>query len=142
MRFPDLERSFAGNHDLYAEYAVLLVDVDTVPSDGVDVVISPLGRVQVLGDDRKMVLYSAAANSEPLLAPVSIFGVFVETWPMRHLKPEEFTVVVQLPIAPQEQGDQAWHLAPLGGVWIGREEEEIWLLVRPQSEYPDDLLPH
>ena len=141
MKFPDFQQSFAGNHAVYAEYAVLLVDVDTVPSDGVDVIISPLGQVGIHPDDRQMVLSSVAANADPTLPPVSLFETFVNSWPMPHHQPNEFTVMMQLPIAPQEQGDQPWQLAPLAGVWISREEQEIWLLVRPQSEYPQDILP-
>jgi hypothetical protein len=53
----------------------------------------------------------------------------------------DFIVGIQLPIAPEEGVVQEYSLQPLAGVWIGLESEEIWLLVRPESEYPRDLLP-
>lgn len=70
-----------------------------------------------------------------------MFESFTRTWPMAGVHQGEFTVVVQLPIAPDDPQGQKPELRPLGEVWIGRESEEIWLLVRDLAEYPEDLLP-
>lgn len=141
MTLTDLKRCFAGSEDLYREYTVLLVDLDLVPSDGVDVVISPLRETEVDADAGEIRLYSAAARPDSNLLPAALFEFFMGSWPMDGVHDVEFVVKIQLPIAPEEGVVQEYSLQPLAGVWIGRESEEIWLLVRPQSEYPQDLLP-
>ena len=142
MRFADFKKLFAGNEDLYAEYSVLLVDLDLVPSDGVDVVISPVRDVDVVPEAGEIRLVSAAAReADPGKLPNALFEMFMGAWPMDGVHDVDFVVKVQLPVAPDESLEQAVELIPLAGVWIGRMSGEIWLLVRPQSEYPADLLP-
>jgi hypothetical protein len=141
MRFAEFKKLFAGNEDLYAEYMVLLVDLDTVPSDGVDVVISPVRAVQVVPEAGEIRLVSAAAQPEASPLPVALFENFAGSWPMDGVHDVDFIVKVQCPIAPEESPAQVPELLPLAGVWIGRMSGEIWLLVRPESEYPGDLLP-
>lgn len=141
MKLSELRTHFAGNEALYAEYSVLLVDIDRVPSDGVDVVISPLRDVAIDGGAGEMRLYSAAQWSESDNPPMALFEAFAGTWPLPGVYDVDFIVKVQLPIAPEDPQGQPPELKPLAGVWIGREEEEVWLLVRDLSEYPEDLLP-
>ena len=141
MTLTDLKQCFAGNEELYREYTVLLVDLDLVPSDGVDVVISPLREAEVDPTAGEIRLYSAAVRPDSNQLPAALFEFFRGSWPMDGVHDVEFVVKVQLPIAPEEGLVQDYSLQPLAGVWIGRESEEIWLLVRPQSEYPQDLLP-
>ena len=141
MKLADLKRCFAGNEALYREYTVLLVDLDLVPSDGVDVVISPLRQVEVDPPAGEIRLYSAAVRQDSNQLPAALFEFFMGAWPTDGVHDVEFVVKLQLPIAPEEGIVQDHSLQPLAGVWIGRESEEIWLLVRPESEYPQDLLP-
>lgn len=141
MKFTDLKRCFAGNEDLYREYTVLLVDLDLVPSDGADVILSPLRDTEVDPEAGEIRLYSAAVRPDSNLLPAALFEFFMGGWPMDGVHDVEFVVKLQLPIAPEEGIVQDHSLRPLAGVWIGRESQEIWLLVRPQSEYPQDLLP-
>ncbi len=141
MKLTDLKQCFAGNEDLYREYTVLLVDLDLVPSDGVDVVISPLRETEVDPGAGEIRLYSAAVRPNSDQLPAALFELFMGSWPIDGVHDVEFVVKIQLPIAPEEGVVQEYSLQPLAGVWIGRESEEIWLLVRPQSEYPQDLLP-
>jgi hypothetical protein len=141
MKLSELRRCFEGNHDTYAEYTVLLVDLDLVPSDGVDVVISPLFAREIDVEAGQMRLYSAAARPHDDTPSLALFELFAGAWPLPGVYEVDFDVVVQLPIAPDAEHPQPQELAPLTGVWIGRESEEIWLLVRPQADYPADLLP-
>ncbi|MDF3021483.1 MAG: hypothetical protein K0Q92_2786 [Steroidobacteraceae bacterium] len=141
MKLTDLKQCFTGNEDLYREYTVLLVDLDLVPSDGVDVVISPLRETEVDPEAGEIRLYSAAVRPNSDQLPAALFELFMGSWPLDGVHDVEFVVKIQLPIAPEEGVVQEYSLQPLAGVWIGRESEEIWLLVRPQPEYPQDLLP-
>ena len=72
--------------------------------------------------------------------PLALFDFFAQALAMAGVHEVEFVVKAQLPIAPEGLAIQDSTLA-LGGVWIGLAEDEIWLLLRPQSEYPQDLLP-
>lgn len=142
MKLSDLKRHFAGNESTYREFTVLLVDLDVVPSDGADVIISPLREIEVDPQAGEIRVYSAAVRPDSNLLPSALFERFMGAWPMDGVHDVEFIVKLQLPIAPEEGVVQEYSLQPLADVWIGRESEEIWLLVRPQSEYPQDLLPN
>ena len=140
MKLADLKLRFAGNEAVYREHTVLLVDLDVVPSDGADVIISPLREVEVDPQAGEIRLYSAAVRADSGL-PAALFEYFQAALPLEGVHDVEFVVKVQLPIAPEEGIVQEYALQRLAGVWIGRQSEEIWLLVRPVSEYPQDLLP-
>ena len=142
MKFADFKLCFAGNETLYRDYTVLLVDLDVVPSDGADVIISPLREVEVDPQAGEIRLFSAAVRPGSGQLPAALFEYFQASWPMDGVHDVEFVVKLQLPIAPEEGIVQEYALQPLAGVWIGRQSEEIWLLVRPASEYPQELLPH
>jgi hypothetical protein len=141
MKLSELRQVFAGNETLYGEFTVLLVDLDLVPSDGVDVVISPVRDLEIDAEAGEIRLYSAAVRQDSGDPPLALFEYFMGAWPMAGVYDVDFDVKVQMPIAPEEYPGQPVLLQALVGVWIGRESEEIWLLVRPQSEYPADLLP-
>lgn len=141
MKFSEFGKAFAGNETLYAEFTVLLVDLDLVPSDGVDVVISPVRDLEIDAGTGEIRLYSAAVCQDSGRPPLALFEYFRGAWPMAGVYDGDFDVKVQMPIAPEQYPGQPVSLQPLAGVWIGRESEEIWLLVRPRSEYPADLLP-
>ena len=141
MNLSQLQNVFAGNEDSYREYLVLLVDVDRDPSDEIDVVISPLRSLELDTEAKQIRLYSAAARPGLNENALPIFELFIGALPAAGVLPEDPEVLVQLPIAPDESIPQQSRLGPLEGVYIGRESEEIWLLVSPLSEYPADLLP-
>jgi hypothetical protein len=141
MKFADFRSIFAGNEQLYAEFTVLLVDLDRVPSDGVDVVISPVRDVDVLPDTGEIRLISAAARPGFGELPAALFENFRSKWPTDGVHDVDFVMTIQLPIAPDDGAELPASVQPLAGVWIGRVSEEIWLLVHPQSQYPQDLLP-
>lgn len=141
MKLSELRRTIGGNEPAYADYTVLLVDLDTVPSDGVDVIVSPLRDLEIDAEAGEIRLYSAAQRPGTDQAPLALFEQFSALLPLPGVYDVDFTLTVQLPIAPDDPQGQAPELKPLAGVWIGREEEEVWLLVRDVPGYPADLLP-
>jgi hypothetical protein len=141
VKLSQLRACFAGNESQYGEFTVLLVDLDLIPSDGIDVIISPLRAVDLDPEAGELRLYSAAARTGSNELPVALFEFFLQALPLAGVYEVDFIVGIQLPIAPEEGVVQEYSLQPLAGVWIGLESEEIWLLVRPESEYPRDLLP-
>ena len=141
MNHLQLWNSFEDNVDLFRDFLVLLVDVDRNPSDEIDVVISPLRSLEWDADNKQICLYSAAARPGTNENALTIFEQFHGALPMPGVLDENYEVMIQLPIAPDESAAQQPRLGPLQGVYIGRESEEVWLLVSPLSEYPADLLP-
>ena len=141
MKLSELRRTLAGNEAAFAEFTVLLVDLDTVPSDGVDVIVSPLREVEIVPEAGEIRLYSAAQRPGADQPPLALFEEFSSALPLAGVYDVDFKLLVQLPIAPDDPQGQVPELKPLAGVWIGREEEEVWLLVRDVSAYPEDLLP-
>ncbi|HUQ12369.1 MAG TPA: hypothetical protein VM146_18810 [Steroidobacteraceae bacterium] len=141
MKLSELSKVFAGNESQYGEFSVLLVDLDLAPSEGIDVVISPLRDLEVDAEAGEIRLYSAAVRQDSRNPPLALFEYFRSAWPMAGVHDVDFDVKVHMPIATEGYPHPPVSLLPLAGVWIGRESEEIWLLVQPQSEYPVDLLP-
>jgi hypothetical protein len=141
LKYSAFRKLVAGDEDAFREFSALLVDVDTVPSDGADVVISPVRDLEVDARAGEIRLFSAAVRQDTGHPPLALFGYFMAALPAPGVYEVDFAVKVQLPIAPEQYPGQPVSLQPLAGVWIGRESEEIWLLVRPQWEYPADLLP-
>lgn len=140
MKYTELSRIFETKRDECREYSVMLVDLDRVDGDDVDVVLAPPGALEVDTDTHQIRLYSAAVRPITDGQPLAIFGIFIEAWPMKGVLEDDYTVMVQLPVAPEESPGPTT-LVPLGGIRVAPESEEVWLLVHPESEYPPDVLP-
>jgi hypothetical protein len=140
MKHTEVRSRFEGKEAEYQEYTVLLVDVDRVEGDDIDVVISELREMERVPEAKQIRLYSAAVREGEGGLPVSSFDVFMGGLPLPGVLEEDFTLMVQLPIAPEEVPGRET-LSPLAGIHIGPECQEIWLLVRPIAEYPPEVLP-
>lgn len=141
MKQSELLRHFEDKHQTWGEFAVFLVDLDRVPDDEVDVIISPVREVEIDKDSQQIRLCSAASRPESEQEPRALLGMFLEAIPMAGVLPADFEVMVEVPISPADAPTQVPDLVPLKAVVVGRKSEEIWLLVNELSEYPDDLLP-
>lgn len=142
MNHLELRRRLADKTDSYLEFAVMLVDLDQVPGDDVDVIISGLRDLAVDHESQQIRLYSGSSRPEVERSPpLSIFGIFFDALPLPGVLDGEYTVTVQVPISPEDFPDEPVRFIPLGGVHVSVESEEVWLLVRHPSEYPADLLP-
>jgi hypothetical protein len=141
MKQSELLRHFADKHDTWGAFAVFLVDLDRVPDDEVDVIISPVREVEIDRETQQIRLCSAAARPESEQEPRGLLGMFLAAIPMAGVLPADFEMMVEVPISPADAPTQVPELVPLKGVVVGSESEEIWLLVNELQDYPAEVLP-
>lgn len=141
MKHSELVGRFAGNEQAFGEFTVFLVDLDRVPDDDLDVIISPVRELEIDAETRQIRLYSAASRPDSASEPLALLELLLGELPMPGVLPSDYDVVVEVPVSPSDEPTQVPHLEPLKGVVIGRESEEIWLLVDEPAEYPADVLP-
>ena len=141
MKHSELLRHFADHENSWSEFTVVLVDLDRVPDDDLDVIISPVREFENDAETRQIRLYSAASRPDSAAEPLALLGMLLAALPMPGVLPGDFDVVVEVPVSPADEPTQVPRLEPLKGVVIGRESEEIWLLVNELSESPADILP-
>jgi hypothetical protein len=127
-------------------FPVLLAEPDPTPGDDVDVLLSEIGWVEVDDYAGEVRLYPKSAVTEDtpdqnlfcverLLEklPFDVSDDISETADLR--------IVVELPLLRDGFGLLRKALTDVCAVHIGREAEELWLLVRPKEDYPNDQLP-
>ena len=142
MKFSELDRLFNANRQAWGEFALLLVEPDIVEGDDVDVLISPLRMMKVDHDARQIIVSSGAGHAEEVQnAFPSTFEMFMNSWPLPEFLEGDYDVVIRLPLDEEDVGLKPDQVVPLAGVRAGVDSEEVWLLVRPISEFPADALP-
>jgi len=127
-------------------FSVLLAEPDQTPGDDVDVLLSEIGWIEIDDDAGEVRLYPKSAVTEEtpdqnlfcverLLEqlPFDVSDDISETADLR--------IVVELPLLRDGFGLLRRALTDVCAVHIGRETEELWLLVRPKEDYPNDQLP-
>jgi len=141
MKHIDLRKFFAGNEENWSEYGVFLAELDRVPGDDVDVIVSPLRECELDSESGQIRLYSAASRPDSAAQPLALLSLLLESLPLPGVLPKDFDVVVELPVSPADAPSQVPRLESLKQVVVGRASEEIWLLVDDPAEYPPHLLP-
>jgi hypothetical protein len=139
MRISELYAQIRPAGDV-GSYTVWLAAPD---KDAVDVDLAAVGRVELHSEAGEARLYPASSNTdtdsidpEPLLEMVLDQLRYDES-----AAEDDFRIVVEVPLLRDESGQDSTSLAELREVHIGRESQEVWLLVRPASEFAEGLLP-
>jgi hypothetical protein len=92
-----------------------------------------------LGEAR---LYPAStATDVDSIEPEPFLGMMLSQLPFDASDDNDLRLMVEVPLLRDESGDDRVSLVEINGFHIGRESEEVWLLVRPASEYASGLLP-
>ena len=127
-------------------FTALLAEPDQTPGDDVDVLLSEIGWVEVDHDAGEIRLYPKSAVTEET-ADQNLFSVerLLEQLPFdvgeEISGAGDLRIVVGLPLLRDGFGLLRKALTDVCGMHVGRESEELWLLVRPKDEYPSDQLP-
>ena len=127
-------------------FTALLAEPDQTPGDDVDVLLSEIGWVEVDHDAGEIRLYPKSAVTEET-ADQNLFSVerLLEQLPFdvgeEISGAGDLRIVVGLPLLRDGFGLLRKALTDVRGMHVGRESEELWLLVRPKDEYPSDQLP-
>lgn len=122
-----------------AEYQLYLAEPDTIDGPGVDVELVPVTKVSWEAQEETLRLIPEEEDSDgdslPTAADViAEFPVEVESTPDARL-------LVEVPIVRPETKNYRASFSDVQDIVVGQKSLEIWLLVRPRSEYRDEDLP-
>jgi hypothetical protein len=124
--------------DVHA-YTVSLAAPD---SDGVDVDLAAIGRVEIDREVGEARLYPAStATDVDSIEPEPYLGMVLSQLPFDVSAENDLRLMVEIPLLRDESGHDRVSLVEINGLHVGRDSEEVWLLVRPASEYASGLLP-
>ncbi len=111
-------------------------------ADGQDVDLASVGRVEVDYDKNEVRLYPAStATDVDSVEPEPYLGMVLDQMPIDTMDGNDMTVLVEAPLLRGDAGTDPISLVELYGVHVGTTSEEVWLLVRPPTEFASGLLP-
>ena len=138
MKLSELYAMIQPAGDIHA-YTVSLAAPD---SDGVDVDLAAIGRVEIDHEVGEVRLYPASTSTDvDSIEPEPFLGLVLSQLPSEVYAENDLRLMVEVPLLRNESGDDRISLVEVNGLHIGRESEEVWFLVRPASEYASGLLP-
>src|ERR1700730_17074848 len=138
MKLSELYAMVQAAGDVHA-YTVSLAAPD---SDGVDVDLAAIGRVEIDPEVGEARLYPAStATDVDSIEPEPYLGMVLSQLPFDVTAENDLRLMVEIPLLRDESGHDRVSLVEINGLHIGPESEEVWLLVRPASEYASGLLP-
>ena len=139
MRLSELYGQVQAAGDL-GPYAVWLAAPD---KDGVDVDLAAVGRVELQSEAGEVRLYPASSNTDTdSIDPEPVLAMVLEQLPFDVSTPEsDLRIMVEVPLLRDESGTDSVSFTELCEIRIGPESLEVWLLVRPASEFAAGLLP-
>jgi hypothetical protein len=110
--------------------------------DGEDVDLASVGRVEVDYEKNEARLYPAStATDVDSVEPEPYLGMILDQLPIDTMDGDDLRVLVEVPLLRGDTGTDTVSLVELAGIHVGRGAEEVWLLVRPTSEFAAGLLP-
>jgi hypothetical protein len=117
-------------------YAVYLAEPDR---DGNDVDLATIGRVEVLTDSKEVRLYpSSTATDVDCVDPEPYLGMILDQLPTD--SESDLRLSAEVPLLRGESDDTV-SFKEVVDICIGRDAEEVWLLLRPASAFADGLVP-
>jgi hypothetical protein len=117
-------------------YAVYLAEPDR---DGNDVDLATIGRVEVLTDSKEVRFYpSSTATDVDCVDPEPYLGMILDQLPTD--SESDLRLSAEVPLLRGESDDTV-SFKEVVDICIGRDAEEVWLLLRPASAFADGLMP-
>jgi|SRR5580658_2935889 hypothetical protein len=117
-------------------YAVYLAEPDR---DGNDVDLATIGRVEVLADSREVRFYpSSTATDVDAIDPEPYLGMILDQLPTD--SESDLRLIAEVPLLRGESDDTV-SFKEIVDICIGRDAEEVWLLLRPAAAFADGLMP-
>jgi hypothetical protein len=127
-------------------FPVLLAEPDLTPGDDIDILLSGIGWIEVDDYAGEVRLYPKSAVTEQT-PDQNLFCVerLLEQLPADVSEEisdaADLRIVAELPLLRDGFGLIRKALVDVCDIHIAREAEELWLLVRPKDDYPNDQLP-
>jgi hypothetical protein len=118
-------------------FAVYLAEPDR---DGTDVDLATIGRVEVLTDSKEVRFYPSSTDTDvDSVDPEPYLGMIMDQLPTDN--ESDLRLIAEIPLLRDEVADDTISFAEVVDIRIGREAEEVWLLLRPVTAFADGLMP-
>jgi hypothetical protein len=138
MKLSELYAKIQAAGDVHA-YSAYLATPDV---DGVDVDLATVGRVELQPDEGEARLYPASTSTEvDSVEPEPFLGMVLAELPLDLSNGNDLRLMVEMPLIRDLSGNDRTSFVEISDLYIGRESEEAWLLVRPISDFGAGLLP-
>jgi hypothetical protein len=139
MLVKDFRTKIAALPEDPVEYQLYLAEPDTADGPDVDVELVPVVRVEWDAAGKALRLYPEEADSDGDTL-TSADDVLAEI-PEEAAGTPEAMLVVEVPVVRPGPQNVRVSFGPVHDMVVGQRSFEIWLLVRPRSEYRDEDLP-
>jgi len=138
MKLSDLYKQLSTVDDIDS-FALFLAAPD---SDGVDVDLASVGRVEVDNEQRVARLYPASTDTDAdSVDPEPFLGMVLEQLPTEATAENDLRILAEIPLIREDGAKVKPTLADIVAVYIGKSSEEVWLLMRSAAEFAPGLLP-
>jgi hypothetical protein len=118
-------------------FAVYLAEPDR---DGTDVDLATIGRVEVLSDSKEVRFYPSSTGTDlDSVDPEPYLGMIMDQLPIN--AESDLRLIAEVPLLRDESPDDTVSFAEVVDVRIGRQAQEVWLLLRAASAFADGLMP-
>jgi len=110
-------------------------------ADGQDVDLASVGRVEVDEEKAEVRIFPASTSTDvDSVEPEPYLGMILDELPREVFTENDMRLLVECPIL-RDAGAGPVRFVELSAISVGTSSEEIWLLVRPASDFADGLLP-
>ena len=136
MMLSDLIAKIQAAGDVHS-FAVYLAEPDR---DGTDVDLATIGRVEVPTDSKEVRFYPSSTDTDvDSVDPEPYVGMIMDQLPQ--YGDSDLRLIAEVPLLRDESPDDTISFTAVVDICIGRNAEEIWLLLRPASAFADGLMP-
>ena len=139
MLVKDFRTQIASLPDDPEEYQLYLAEPDTADGPDVDVELVPVVKVSWDAEEKTLRLFPEEDDSEE--DSLTTAADVVAEIPMEVESTPDATLMVEVPIVRPQTNNSPVGFGDVHDIVVGQKSFEIWLLVRPLSEYRDEDLP-
>ena len=123
-------------------YPLFIAAPDTVDGDSVDVQLAQVGQVRESAENgQRCLVPNSEALDEASSGPYDTLDALLQALPSGLLDEDDTPLVVKLPLDRDKPGHMHLSNAEIRDMHVGEASQEVWLLVRPRNEYPNESLP-
>lgn len=138
MKLSELFGALQAAGDVLA-YELWLAEPDR---DGTDVDLASVGRVEIAYEAHEARLYPASTGTDLIeVDPEPYVGIVLSKLPQAAVGEGDLHLLVETPLIREGVADSEIRFSEIMDVHIGTESREVWLLLRPRSQFAAEWLP-
>jgi hypothetical protein len=139
MLVKDFQAKIASLPDDPDEYQLYLAEPDAIDGPDVDVELVPVVKVDWDAQTKTLRLFPEEDDTEE--DSLTTAADVIAEIPSEVERTPDATLVVEAPIVRPQTKDYDLAFSDVHDIVVGQKSFEVWLLVRPRSEYRDEDLP-